>query len=94
MHLVYHNEAQVAKQARNRSMPMQEQCLQGLRRNLQDTGGMLHELCLLGGGNVTMPAPDRDAAFRAKLCKARKLVIDQGLERSYVKCPDRAGRIL
>ena len=79
VNLVDDHVAQVAEEARYCGMPVHEQRLEGLRRNLQDARGMLHELGLVTGRDVSVPVPYGNVRACAEASQAIELVVDKGL---------------
>ena len=75
-------------------MLVQQQRFQRFRRDLQDTGRVLHELLLMARGDVAVPVPDRNIGFRAKVRQPVKLVVDQCLKGADIDAADRRGRVL
>ena len=92
--LVDHDEAQVAEERRDFHVLVDQQCLQGFRRDLEDAGGMLQQLLLFGGRRVPVPAGDGNARLLAQLVQPAELVVDQRFQRGDVQHPHRAGRVL
>ena len=72
---------------------MQKQGLQRFRSDLQNSGGMLHQLRFMALCHIPMPMPDRDVRFCAQIVQPKKLVVDEGLQRPYINAPHRGGRI-
>ena len=71
----------VNSRLRDGGMLMEQDGLQGFRRNLQDAGGTLHKTLLLGLGYIAVPVPDRDVRFGAQVIEPDELVVDQCLQR-------------
>ena len=93
MDLIDHNEAEIPEQGWDLHMFVDHQRFQGLRRDLEDPGGLFHELSLAGPGRIPVPAGDRDRRFFAQLFQTAELVVDQGLERRDVEHSHCGGRI-
>ena len=93
MHLVYHDKAQVTKDARNGVVPVEQHGLERLRRNLQDARGMLEHLCLVRLRDIAMPVPHGYVALGAKVLEAQELVVYQRLERANVDAAHRGRRV-
>ena len=70
-------------------MLAQQQRLQRFRRDLEDAGGMLQHLRLVGLGHIAVPVPDGNVRFLAQLVQPLELVVDEGFQRPDV---DRAHR--
>ena len=94
VHLVYDYVAQVAEELCHGCMAAHEHGLEGLRRDLQDAGGLLHELGLVRGGDVSVPVPDGDVCLLAELLETVELVVDECLGGAYVEGAHGGGRIL
>ena len=74
-------------------MAVHEQGLEGLRRDLQDARGALHQLCLVAGRDVPVPVPDGDVRPCAEVGQAVELVVDERLGGADVDCPHGRGRV-
>ena len=94
MHLVNDHKPQVAEQLRNGRVLVQKQRFQGLRRNLKNAGGVLHELRLMALGNVPVPVPHRDIRLGAQVVQPGKLVVDQRFQGADVNAAHAGGHIL
>ena len=88
VHLVNDHKAQVGKEPGNGSVLVQQQGFQRFRRDLQDTGGVLHELFLVALGYVSVPVPDRNVRLGAQLVQPQKLVVDKCFQRTDINAPD------
>ena len=77
MHLVNDHKAQVAEQLCNGRVLVQKQRFQRFRRDLENAGGVTHELRLMALGNVPVPVPHRDIRLGAQVVQPGKLVVDQ-----------------
>ena len=73
MDLVDDDVAQIAEHARNRHVLMDQERLERLGRNLQDTARLFDELCLVRLRNVAMPVPDGDVGFFAEVVEAVRM---------------------
>ena len=93
MNLVYHDKAQVTKDARDGIVPVQQHGLERLRCDLQDARGMLEHLCLVRLGDVTVPVPHGYVALGTKVLKTQELVVYQRLERANVDAAHRGRRV-
>ena len=91
MDLVDDDVAQIAEHARNRHVLMDQERLERLGRNLQDTARLFDELCLVRLRNVAMPVPDGDVGFFAEVVEADELIVDERLEGANVEAPTLAG---
>ena len=92
--LINDDEPQIAEQPRDFPVAPDQHRLQRFRRDLQDPGGILHQLSLVGIGDVAVPVPDRDLRLFEQVVEPQKLVVNQGLERGNVEAADRRGRML
>ena len=91
--LVDDHEAQIPEQAGQLAVPADQHGLQGFRRDLQDAGGLLHQLPLVGIGDVPVPVPDGDPGLVQQVVEPQELVVDQSLERGDVEAAYRRGRV-
>ena len=94
VHLVDHDVAQVAEEARDHSVLAHKQGFQGLGRDLQNAAGVLQELCLVRGRDIPVPVPNLDVRAAAQVFQPVELVVDEGLCGANVERPHRHGRIL
>jgi hypothetical protein len=94
VNLVDHNKAQVAKDAWDVVVAVEEHGLERLRRDLEDARGVLEHLGLVRLGDVTMPVPHRDVRLGAEVLETQELVVYQCLERSDVHAAHRGRRVL
>ena len=94
MDLVDDDVAQIAEHARNRHVLMDQERLERLGRNLQDTARLFDELCLVRLRNVAMPVPDGDVGFFAEVVEADELIVDERLEGANVEGAHACGRVL
>ena len=94
MHLVNDHKPQVAEQLCNGRVLVQKQRFQRFRRDLENAGGVTHELCLMALGNVPVPVPHRDIRFGAQVVQPGKLVVDQRFQRANIDAAHAGGHIL
>ena len=94
VHLVDDDEAQVAEQAHEVHMLVQQQRLERLGRDLQDAGGVFEQLGLVRLRHVAVPVPDGDVRLGAEVVQPCKLVVDERLQRADVDGAHRARRVL
>lgn len=86
--------AQVAKHARDRHVLMDQERLERLGRNLQDTARFFDELSLARLRDIAMPVPDRDIGLFAQVVEADELVVDERFEGANVEGAHACGRVL
>ena len=94
MHLVNDHKPQVAEQLCNGRVLVQKQRFQRFRRDLENAGGVAHELRLMALGNVPVPVPHRDIRFGAQVVQPGKLVVDQRFQRANIDAAHAGGHIL
>ena len=94
MDLVDDDVAQIAEHARNRHVLMDQERLERLGRNLQDTARLFDELCLVRLRDIAMPVPHGYVALGAKVLEAQELVVYQRLEGANVEGAHACGRVL
>ena len=94
MHLVNDHKPQVAEQLCNGRVLVQKQRFQRFRRDLENAGGVTHELCLMALGNVPVPVPHRDIRFGAQVVQPGKLVVDQRFQGANIDAAHAGGHIL
>ena len=75
-------------------MLMDQERLERLGRNLQDTARLFDELCLVRLRNVAMPVPDGDGGFFAQVIETDELIIDECFEGANIEGPNACGRVL
>ena len=94
MNLVDDDVAQVAKHARDRHVLMDQERLERLGRNLQDTARFFDELSFVRLRDVAMPVPDGDVGLFAQVIETDELIIDECLEGADVEGVNARGRVL
>ena len=94
MDLVNDHKPQVSKEPGDGGVFVQEHGFQGFRGDLQNAGGVLHELFLVAPGNVPVPVPHRDPRLVAQLVQSEKLVVDEGLQGADIDTADGGGHVL
>ena len=75
-------------------MLMDQESLERLGRNLQDTARFFDELSLVRLRNIAMPVPDGDIGLFAQVVEADELIIDECLEGADVEGANARGRVL
>ena len=76
------------------SLLVHQQRLQRFRRDLQNAGGVLEQLVLMGLGHVAVPVPHGDLRLRAQVVEAAELVVDERLQRADIDRAHGGGRVL
>ena len=94
MNLVNDDEAQVTEEFRYQGVLAKEHCFEGLGSYLEYSGWLFEHFSLVGLCNIAVPVPNRNVSFLAQLCQSRKLIVDEGFQRTDVDCTDRARWIL
>ena len=77
MDLIDDDKAQIAEQGRDFHMLVDHQRFQGLRRDLQDAGGLSDQLPLLRLRRVPVPAGYGNPGFLTQLVEPSELVVDE-----------------
>ncbi len=94
VHLVDDDEPKVAEEPADRGVLVEQQRLERLGRDLQDARRMLEQARLVRLRHIPVPVPHGDAGLGAQVVEARKLVVDERLERADVESAHRGGRVL
>ncbi len=80
VNLVDDHEPQITEELGDSGVLVEQHGLQGLRGDLQNAGGALHEPFLVALGHVAVPVPDGNVCLLAQVVEPEELVVDEGLQ--------------